>query len=185
MANICGNYLQVVTKDTLQKQVGLGICMARFASHCGIIAAHPKQSRFQIPLQLGAKCLVISQLTMGILGILRRHCIPLATDPHALAFSIAPLHSTFIQQLDGVSCHPACLLTLHCALSRRVVKGILQVPQDRFWLLREMAKATLYFSRSKLASTPRTPAVHWLGCTPNRNLWTSLTHAFLVMAHRR
>ena len=48
----------------------------------------------------------------------------------ALAFAIAPLHSTFIQQLDGVSCHPTCLLTLHCALSRRVVKGILQVPQD-------------------------------------------------------
>ena len=337
--------------------------MARFASHCGIIGAHPKQSRFQLPLQLGAKCLVISQLTIGILGILRRPCIPLATDPHttmgvnsrssnnsrhtrtgvnsssnnnsrsnsrsnsnsskfealhftdlttdnyvtdcaqivvyywwaaqtalsavwdtmgvawvvrdslwdaacasaqrrkrlvkswaertlqassidmsfapplivaqvynmsnghwvlrllliaptreylclkfdpmcdqphivganqeelavvdliaerkgvdpqqrkrwskildafgALAFAIAPLHSTFIQQLDGVSCHPACLLTLHCALSWRVVKGILQVPQDRLWLLREMAEATLYFSRSKLASTPRTLAVHW------------------------
>ena len=79
----------------------------------------------------------------------------------ALAFAIAPLHSTFIQQIDGVSCHPVCLLTLHCALSRRVVKGILQVPQDRLWLLREMAEATLYFSRSKSASTPRTPAVHW------------------------
>ena len=82
MANICGNYLQVVTKDTLENQVGLGIYMARFASHCGIIGAHPKQSRFQLPLQLGAKCLVISQLTIGLLGILRRHCIPLATDPH-------------------------------------------------------------------------------------------------------
>ena len=79
----------------------------------------------------------------------------------ALAFAIAPLHSTFIQQLDAVSCHPDCLLTLHCALSRRVVKGILQVPQDRLWLLREMVEATLYFSRSKLASTPRTPTVHW------------------------
>ena len=33
----------------------------------------------------------------------------------ALVFAIAPLHSTFIQQIDGVSCHPACLLTLHCA----------------------------------------------------------------------
>ena len=64
-----------------------------------------------------------------------------------LAVAIAPLHSTFIQQIDGVSCHLACLLTLHCALSRRVVKGILQVPQDRLWLLREMAEATLYFSR--------------------------------------
>ena len=48
----------------------------------------------------------------------------------ALAFANAPLHSTFIQQIDGASCHPACLLRLHCALSRRVVKGILQVPQD-------------------------------------------------------
>ena len=78
----------------------------------------------------------------------------------ALAFAAAPLYSTFIQQIDGVSC-PACLLTLHCALSRRVVKGILQVPQDRLWLLREMEEATLYFSRSKSASTPRNPAVHW------------------------
>ena len=82
MANICGNYLQVVTKDTPDNQVGLGICMASFASHCGITGAHPKRSRFQLPLQLGAKCLVISQLTIGILGILRRHCIPLATHPH-------------------------------------------------------------------------------------------------------
>ena len=82
MANICGNYLQVVTKDTLENQVGLGICMAQFASHCGIIGAHPKQSHFQLPLQPGAKCLVISQLTISILGILRRHYIPLATDPH-------------------------------------------------------------------------------------------------------
>ena len=79
----------------------------------------------------------------------------------ALAFAIAPVHSTFIQQIDGVSCHPACLLTLHSALSLCVVKGILQVPQDRLWMLREMAEATLYFSRSKSASTPRTPTVHW------------------------
>ena len=77
MANICANYLQVVTKDPLENQVGLGICMAQFDSHCGIIGAHPK-----LPLQLGAKCLVISQLTIGIFGVLRRHRIPLATDPH-------------------------------------------------------------------------------------------------------
>ena len=92
---------------------------------------------------------------------------PKILDPFgALAFATAPLHSTFIQQIDGVSCHLACLLILHCvilhcALSRRVVKGILQVPQDQLWLLREMAEATLYFSRSKSASTPRNPAVHW------------------------
>ena len=35
----------------------------------------------------------------------------------ALALAIAPLHSTFIRQIDGVICHLACLLTLHCALS--------------------------------------------------------------------
>ena len=78
----------------------------------------------------------------------------------ALAFAIAPLHSTLMGQIDGVGCHPACLLTLHCALSRHVVKDILQVPHDRLWLLREMAKATLYFSRSKSASTPRTLELH-------------------------
>ena len=50
---------------------------------------------------------------------------------------------------------------LHCALSRRVVKGELQVPQDRLWLLREMAQATLYYSGSKLAPTPRTRSMHW------------------------
>jgi hypothetical protein len=60
----------------------------------------------------------------------------------SLAFAIAPLYSTFIRQDDFVSCHPACLLMLHCALSRRVVKGDLQVPQDRLWLLRERAQAT-------------------------------------------
>ena len=48
----------------------------------------------------------------------------------AFAFAIAPLHSTFIWQIDGISCHPACLLTLHGALSPRIVKGLLQVPQD-------------------------------------------------------
>ena len=78
MANICANYLQVVTKETLENQVGLGICMARFALRCGIIGAHPKQSRFQLPLQLGVKCLVISQLTISILGVLRRYRIPRA-----------------------------------------------------------------------------------------------------------
>ena len=66
----------------------------------------------------------------------------------ALAFAIAPLHSTFIGQIDGLSCRSPCFLTLHCALSRRVVKG-------RLWLLCEMVEATLYFSRSKSASTPR------------------------------
>ena len=68
---------------TLENQVSLGICMVRFASHCGIVGAHPKQSCFQPPLELSAKsCLVISKLTISILGVLWRHCIPLAADPH-------------------------------------------------------------------------------------------------------
>ena len=41
----------------------------------------------------------------------------------SVAFAIAPLYSTFLHQDDGVSCHPACLLMLHCLLSRRVVNG--------------------------------------------------------------
>ena len=66
------------------------------------------------------------------------------------------MHSTFMGQIDGVNCHPACILTLHCAPSR-VVKG---VPHDILWLLCEMVEATLYFSRFKSARTeaedPRT-----------------------------
>ena len=73
----------------------------------------------------------------------------------ALAFAIAPLHSTFMRQIDGVSFHPACLLTLHCALSQHVVKGISQGPEDGLWLLREMAEVALYYTRSMSASTPR------------------------------
>ena len=46
-----------------------------------------------------------------------------------------------------------------------------------------MAEATLYFSRSKSACTPRTPAVHWEVARTYPNLWTPLTHVFLVMAH--
>ena len=39
----------------------------------------------------------------------------------SVAFAIAPLYSTFLHQEDGVSCHPTCLVMLHCLLSRRVV----------------------------------------------------------------
>ena len=56
--------------------------MARFAYLCGIHCAHPKDTFFQFNLQLGAKLLVISQLTISILGVLRRHHRPFATDPH-------------------------------------------------------------------------------------------------------
>ena len=55
----------------------------------------------------------------------------------SVAFAIAPLYSTFLHQEDGVSCHPACLLMLHCLLSRCVVNGSIQLPQDRLWLLRD------------------------------------------------
>ena len=57
----------------------------------------------------------------------------------SVAFAIAPLYSTFLHQDNFVSCHPACLLMLHCLLSRRVVNGSIQLPQDRLWLLREIA----------------------------------------------
>ena len=45
--------------------------------------ADPKYSFFfQFPSQLGAKLYVISQMTITIFGVLRRHCIPLATNQH-------------------------------------------------------------------------------------------------------
>ena len=62
------------------------ICTASFACLCGIFfiyCAHAKYSFFfQFPLQLGAKLLVIYELTISILGGLRRHRVPLATHQH-------------------------------------------------------------------------------------------------------
>ena len=66
----------------------------------------------------------------------------------SVAFAIAPLYSTFLHQEDGVSCHPACLLMLHCLLSRRVVNGSIQLPQDKLWLLREIAQVALRYRNS-------------------------------------
>ena len=76
------NYLQVVTKDTLEDQVGLSISLVRLASRGGIQLASLKEIFFLFQMQLSAKCLVIFQLTISILGVLRRQRIPLPTDPH-------------------------------------------------------------------------------------------------------
>ena len=55
-----------------------------------------------------------------------------------------------------MSCHPACLLMLHCLLSRRVVNRSIQLPQDRLWLLREIAQAALHYRDSppSIETTP-------------------------------
>ena len=37
---------------------------------------------------------------------------------------------------------------LHCLLSRRVVNGSIHFPQDRLWLLREIAQAALHYRDS-------------------------------------
>ena len=42
MAKVCGNYLQVVAKDMLENQAGLGIRVPPFASLCEITGTHPK-----------------------------------------------------------------------------------------------------------------------------------------------
>ena len=76
------NYLQVVTKDTLEDQVGLSISFVRLASRGGIQLASLKEIFFLFQMQLSANCLVIFQLTISILGVLRRQRIPLPTDPH-------------------------------------------------------------------------------------------------------
>ena len=76
------NYLQVVTKDTLEDQVGLSISLVRLASRGRIQLASLKKIFFLFQMQLSAKCLVIFQLTISILGVLRRQRIPLPTDPH-------------------------------------------------------------------------------------------------------
>ena len=94
----------------------------------------------------------------------------------SVAFAIAPLYSTFLHQEDGVSCHLACLLMLHCLLSRRVVNGSIQLPQDRLWLLREIAQAALHY-RNSLHASPIETTPSWAlarmyatpCCSPSRS----------------
>ena len=52
------NYLQVVTKDMLEDQIGLSISIVRLASRCGIQLASLKEIFFLFQMQLSAKCLV-------------------------------------------------------------------------------------------------------------------------------
>ena len=92
----------------------------------------------------------------------------------SVAFAIAPLYSTFLHQEDGVSYHPACLLMLHCLLSRRVVNGSIQLLQDRLWLLREIAQATLHYCGSPHAieTTPSWALARMYAtpyCSPSRS----------------
>ena len=94
----------------------------------------------------------------------------------SVAFAIAPLYSTLLHQDDFVSCHPACLLVLHCLLSRRVVNGSIQLPQERLWLLREIAQAALHYRSSPHAppieTTPSWALARMYAtpyCSPNRS----------------
>ena len=73
-------------------------------------------------------------------------------------FAIAPLYSTFLHQEHGVSCHPACLLMLHCLLSRRVANGSMQHPQDRLWLLHEIARVALHCRSAHASPVQTTPS---------------------------
>ena len=94
----------------------------------------------------------------------------------SVAFAIAPLYSTFLHQEDGVSSHPACLLMLHCLLSRRVVNGSIQLPQNILWLSREIAQAALHYRDSAHASPIETTPSWALArmyarpyCSPSRS----------------
>ena len=62
----------------------------------------------------------------------------------SIVFAIKPLSSMFKKHGENVSCYPVCLLMLHCALSRRTVNGKMQLPDDRVWLLHELAKGALH-----------------------------------------
>ena len=76
------NYLQVVTKHTLEDQVGLSISIVGLASQCGIQLASLKDICFLFQTQVSANFLAIFKLTISILGVLRRERIPRPTDPH-------------------------------------------------------------------------------------------------------
>ena len=75
-----------------------------------------------------------------------------------------------------MSCHLACLMMVHCLLSRRVVNGSIQLPQDRLWLLREIARVALHYCDSALASPIKTTPSWALArmyaspyCSPSRS----------------
>ena len=78
----------------------------------------------------------------------------------SVAFDIAPLHTSFLRQKDGVSFHPARLLMLHCLLSRHVVSGNVQLPQDRWCLLCEIAHVVLHY-RNFVLATPMQTTPSW------------------------
>ena len=66
---------------------------------------------------------------------------------------------------------------LHCPLSRRVVNGSLQLPQDRLWLLHKIAEAALHYRNFAHASPIQTTpswALAWMYarpyCPPSRSL---------------
>ena len=73
-------------------------------------------------------------------------------------------------------CYPAYLLMLHCLLSRRVVNGSIQLSQDRLWLLREIAQATLHYRNSPhpppIETTPSQALARMYAtpyCSPSRS----------------
>ena len=66
MANIYWNYLQVVRRGTLEITSALVCAWRGLPRTLGLLSARPKQSRFHLSLQLGAKCLVSCQLTVVI-----------------------------------------------------------------------------------------------------------------------
>ena len=98
----------------------------------------------------------------------------------SVAFAIVPLYSTFLHQEGGVSYHPACLLMLHCLLSRRVVNGSIQLPQDRLWLLREIAQEALHYRDSVHASPIQTTPSWALA-----RMYARFTQPFVVLFLRR
>ena len=92
----------------------------------------------------------------------------------ALAFAIAPLHSTFIQKIDGVSCHLGALSRAHCKCHNL----------DCGWRVKWLKLlCTLVLQSQPPPQGPQQYISRCLGCNLNPNLSTSLTHAFLVMAH--
>ena len=78
----------------------------------------------------------------------QKRCNKSLGESGSVEFATAPLYPTFLDQEDTVSWHPACLLMLHCPFSKRVVNGSIQLPQARWWLLREIAQTALHYRDS-------------------------------------
>ena len=164
------NYLQVVTKDTLEDQVGLSISIVRLAYRCGIQLASLKEIGFLFQMQLSAKFLVIFQLTISFLEVLRRQRIPLPTDPNT---ETGVIHRHW-QWQEWHGCSQECKF-LHCTFHTTVLcQSEICVGLRQFWAA-NIAAAVVAFA-AVAATNAVTYAVSGIPTASQRRAKSEVPH---------